>query len=84
MKDNYERVYEELRERIKGVDFSQIHSRLGGRLQENGLEIDFLDRHYVVNPDGIFTPQGREPNVSLRIVISHYLLRAGEGEITGE
>ena len=83
-KDNYEIVYNGLLERLEGIDLPEIVTGLGGYQHENHLWINFLGRPYIVSHKGMQDVHGREPNVSIRIILSHYLLQAGKGEITEE
>ncbi len=84
MKDNYEIVYSELVKRLRAVNLSESVSLVGGYRQDKEWSLDFLERRYVVNHEGIWRPDGKMPDVSTRIVLCHYVLQSGQGEFTGD
>ena len=83
-KDNYELVYEELLRELADVDLSKLSASLGAKYLGDHLEIEFLGQFYRVSNQGIWKADGKEPNVSVRIILCHYILQAGQGNLTGE
>jgi hypothetical protein len=83
-RDNYELVYEELLRALADVDLSNLSADLGAVYQGDHLEIQFLGQSYRISNQGIWKVDAKEPNVSVRIILCHYLLQAGQGKLTGE
>ncbi len=82
--DNYELVYEDLLRKLADVDLSKVSVDLGVVYYGDHLEIYFLGESYRISNQGIWKVNGKEPNVSVRIVLCHYVLQAGQGAVTGE
>jgi hypothetical protein len=83
-RDNYELVYEDLLKKLVDVDLSKVSADAGGPYHGDHLEVHFLGESYRISNQGIWKMDGKEPNVSVRIVLCHYLLQAGQGQVTGE
>lgn len=83
-RDNYELVYEELLSELAHVDLSKVSADLAGPYHGDHLEIQFLGQSYRISNQGIWKVAAKEPNVSVRIILCHYLLQAGQGKLTGE
>jgi hypothetical protein len=83
-RDNYELVYEELLRELADVDLSKVSADLGGPYHGDHLEIKFLGQSYRISNQGIWKVDGKEPNISVRIILCHYLLHASQGQLTGE
>jgi len=83
-KDNYELVYRSLLERLSGIDLPETVTDLGGYQQEDHLWIKFLGTSYIISHRGLWDHRKSEPNVSIRIVLCHYLLQAGVGRLADE
>ena len=83
MKDNYELVYGKLLKKLAEVDLADASATLGGKLLENQLEMKFLGMPHVINHQGIWRADKKKANISIRIVLCHYLLQGGHGELTG-
>ena len=43
-----------------------------------------LGTSYIKGPQRIWNAEGKDPGVAIRIILCHYLLQAGQGEIAGE
>lgn len=84
MGDNYDLVYDNLLKRLGDINLSTTVPRLGGYEEENHLFMTFLGRPIQVSRQGLRGARGEEPDVSTRIVLCHYLLRGGQGKISGE
>ena len=84
MKDNYEIVYRGLVEKLAGIDLPETVTALGGYQHGNHLWMKIVGRPCIISPQGVLNSDGREPNVSIRIVLCHYLIQAGQGKTTGE
>ena len=79
---NYEKVYRTLWSRVRGLDLVPTAVPLGGRDLGNGsVEMVFLDEPLRVSREGIRDGRGRSPHEAVRIVLCHYLLRAGRGAL---
>lgn len=83
-KDNYELVYEKLLRELAKVDLSKVVEALGGVYHGDHLEMKCLGESYHLTHHGIRKADGKSPNVATKIVLSHYLLQAGQGRLTGE
>ncbi len=83
-RDNYELVYEELLRELADVDLSKVSADLGVVDQGDQLEMNFLGQSYRISNQGIWEVNEKAPNVAIRIVLCHYVLQAGQGELTGE
>jgi hypothetical protein len=83
-KDNYELVYEELLRELADVDLPKVSADLGGLYHGDHLEIQFLGEFYRINNQGIWEVSDKVPRVAIRIVLCHYVLQAGQGNLTGE
>lgn len=81
---NYELVYQGLVKRLEGADFSHALTHLGGKQSDQGVEIPFLGKSYIVSPRGVECPTGSIIDFTVRIVLAHYILHAGSGKLTGE
>lgn len=80
---NYEKVYETLWSRVRGLDLVDSAVPLGGLDLGNGsVEMMFLDEPLRVSREGIRDGRGRPPHEAVRIVLCHYLLRAGRGALS--
>lgn len=84
MKDNYEIVYAELLKKLEKIDLGKVAVRLGARHHQDRLELKFLGTPYLITHQGVRRIDGKEPNISIRIVLCHYLLQAGQGKLTGQ
>jgi hypothetical protein len=84
MKDNYELVYDNLLKKLEDIDLHERIILVGGFEEDHDLSIHFLNRPIRVSEQGIRGLHGDEPDVSTRIILCHYLLQAGEGEVSGE
>ena len=83
-RDNYELVYGELLREVADVDLRKVSAGLGGPYKGDHLEIQSLGQSYRISTQGIWKVDGKEPNISVRIILCHYLLQAGQGKLTGE
>ena len=83
-KDNYELVYEELLRELADVDLPKVSADMGGLYHGDHLEIQFLGEFYRISNQGIWEVSDKVPRVAIRIVLCHYLLQAGQGNLTGE
>ena len=83
-RDNYELVYEELFRELADVDLSKVSADLGVVYEGDHLGMNSLGRCYRISNQGIWEVNEKVPNVAVRIVLCHYVLQAGQGELTGE
>ena len=83
-KDNYELVYEELLRELADVDLPKVSADMGGLYHGDHLEIQFLGEFYRISNQGIWEVSDKVPRVAIRIVLCHYVLQAGQGNLTGE
>ena len=84
IKDNYEIVYNGLVNRLADMDFKNVAMGIGGRLEGDGLNVRLLNISYIITRDGVIGKGGEMPDVAIRILLCHYVLQAGQGEMTGE
>jgi hypothetical protein len=84
MQDNYELVYGKLLKKLAEVDLAEAATSLGGQFIDGDLEITSLGTPFLINHEGIWKKNRKDPNISVRIVLCHYLLQAGQGDLTGE
>jgi hypothetical protein len=77
-------VYENLLRKLADVDLSKVSADLGATHHGDHLEILFLGESYRLSNQGIWKVDRKRPNVSVRIVLCHYLLQAGRGQLTGK
>lgn len=84
MKDNYEGVYRNLLQRLENIDLPGAVTHLGGSLDGERLIMPLLGGPIRISAGGMWDDRGEEPDVSTRIVICHYLLRGGQGDISGQ
>jgi hypothetical protein len=84
MKDNHEIVYRSLLEKLAGIDLAEAVTGLGGYQHGNLLWMKLLGRPYTISQQDIVDKDAKKPSVSIRIILCHYLLQAGQGENTGE
>ena len=82
--DNYELVYQRLIKKVSQMDLSRVVLSLGGDRLENRFRLRLLGTPYMVDREGIWRESGKQPNVSIRIVLCHYLIQAGQSDLTGE
>lgn len=81
---HYEEVYQGLWSRIRELNFRWLAAGLGGEYVKEALLIPSFGRLYRVDREGIRDAQGAKPPVTIRIVLSHYILQAGAAELSGE
>ena len=84
MIDNYQLVYNQLSKKLAGIDLSETVRVLGGYPEGNNLWIKFIETPYIISHQGIWDTDKKEPDVSIRIILCHYLLQAGRGKLRGE
>lgn len=78
--DNYEKVYQELVQRLARHDLAGAASELGLQSQGPAVRVPCLGRDYLVDGQGVRTAEGGEAPLTHRIVLAYYLLHGGRGE----
>ncbi len=70
----YEQTYKDYLSRIADLDFRFLADNLGLDLDGQDLIIPFFDRVYRVSGKGITDPSGRQPHLSVSVILCKYLL----------
>ena len=81
--DVYEKVYEELLERLAAVDLAAAARTLDLECREGAALVRFFNRDYLVSSRGVLLADGGQAFISHRIVLAWYLIHAGRGETSG-
>lgn len=70
----YEQTYKDYLGRLANLDFHLLADRLAVNLDGQDAVIPFFDRIYRVSGRGITDPTGRQPHLSVSVILSKYLL----------
>ena len=70
----YEQTYRDYLNRISGLDFNFIVPTLGIKIDGEDALIPFLGKPYRVSPKGITDPSGKQPHLSICVILCKYLL----------
>jgi len=73
LKDTTE-VYEEYLSQITGLDFNFIADRLGVKVSGQDVIIPFFGKPYRVSTKAITDPSGKQPHLSICVILCKYLL----------
>jgi hypothetical protein len=82
--DAYESVYGGLVARLADADVRVAAAALGLELSGDVARVTMLGREYLVGRPGVAAADGGHAPVGHRIVLAHFLLRAGVARPTGE
>lgn len=73
MEEGMRRVVDELREKVRGVDFNSAPDRLGARLTADGLVVQMLGKDFLVDRDGGVSSRCHT-NLWLRVPLLNYVI----------
>jgi len=76
----FEKTYQDYLSQLRGLDLSQIASRLGLKLSGDELLIPFLGTVYRVSSTGVFSTGGQQAGFTQSIVMFKYMLMCPEEE----
>lgn len=78
----FEQHYKDYLKRLAGLDFTTLAPDVGGRLTTGpggrGLEIFYFNRPYRISAAGIRDGAGQKPGYDTCIILSRYLVMAGD------
>lgn len=80
----YEEVYQGLLARLRDLNFRWLAPGLGADYDQGTLLIASFGKRYRITPEGIRDEDGAEPPLTVRIVLSYYILHGGSAELAGE
>jgi hypothetical protein len=76
--NGYEKTYEAVAPRLRGLDFPYAAKRLGFDLIDKyTMSIDFLRRKYELSREGVRPVDGEKANVNILSVLAYYALSEG-------
>ena len=78
--DNYEKVYQELLQRLARHDLAGAAAALGLEREGETVRVPCLGRDYLVDARGVRCADGSPAPLTHRIVLAYYLLHGGRGE----
>lgn len=78
--DAYEKVYEELVERLASAELEANAGALGLEWHNGEASLVLYGRRYRVGAEGVTAEDGGVAQVAHRIVLAHYLMHGGRGE----
>ena len=70
----FEQTYEAYLSQIAGLDFPFIADTLGVKVEGDHVAIPFFGKPYRVSPKGITDPSGKQPHLSICVILCKYLL----------
>jgi len=70
----FEETYEDYLTRIAGLDFNFIADRLGVKVDGADIIVPLFGRPYRVSAKGIADSSGRQPHLSVSVILCKYLL----------
>lgn len=70
----FEKNYEKYLVQLKKISFKSIASTIGGKVEDNAIEIPLLGKNYSISFSGITDPSGNKPAYDICVVLSKYLL----------
>ena len=70
----FEETYEDYLTRIAGLDFNFIADRLGVTVDGADIIVPLFGRSYRISAKGISDPSGRQPHLSVSVILCKYLL----------
>ena len=80
----FDEIYNNYLAQISEVDFGDVAERIGAEAKGSELSIPLWNKTYRVSGQGIFGPNGLQPNHSYSVVLSKYILMAPEQEPQGD
>ncbi len=80
---HYEEAYTQLLARLNGMDLRWRAAALGADYTDGQLIIPSFARLYQCSSQGIVDGEGRVPPLTQRVVLVHYILRAGTAGLSG-
>jgi hypothetical protein len=70
----FEQTYEDYLSQIAGLDFNFISATLGAQLDGAEIIVPFFGRPYRISTQGITDPAGKQPHLSISVILCKYLL----------
>ena len=70
----FEQTYEDYLSRIAGLDFNFIADTLGVKVDGDAVIIPFFGKPYSVSTKAITDPSGKQPHLSICVILCQYLL----------
>ena len=70
----YEQTYKDYLTRISELDFNFIADRLGVKVDGEDVIAPFFSQPYRVSAQGITDPSGKQPHLSVSVILCKYLL----------
>jgi len=70
----YEQTYNDYLNRIAELDFNFIADTLGAKVDGENIVIPFFGKPYRVSPRAITDPSGKQPHLSICVILCKYLL----------
>jgi hypothetical protein len=70
----FEQTYEDYLSRIAGLDFNFIADTLGVKVDGDAAIISFFGKPYRVSAKAITDPSGKQPHLSICVILCKYLL----------
>jgi hypothetical protein len=70
----YEQTYNDYLSRIAGIDLKFVADKLDLQTSGENIMIPFFDKTYRVSAEGIADPTGRQPHLSVSVILCKYLL----------
>jgi hypothetical protein len=70
----YEQTYNDYLSRIAGIDLKFAAAKLDLQMSGEAVIIPFFGKSYRVSTEGIADPSGRQPHLSISVILCKYLL----------
>jgi len=70
----FEQTYEDYLSQIAELDFNFIADTLGAKIDGENIVIPFFGKPYRVSPRAITDPSGKQPHLSICVILCKYLL----------
>lgn len=70
----YEQTYRDYLSRIAGIDLKFAADKLDLQMRGEAVMIPFFDKSYRVSTQGIADPSGKQPHLSISVILCKYLL----------
>jgi hypothetical protein len=80
MSRGYDAIYAGLIPKLAACDFKESAERLGVKVVEGNVQIEFLKRVYVITREGAEPLDGQPADANTRSVLIYYLLSKGSGK----
>ncbi len=74
----FKKTYRDYLSQVARLNLGAVQETLGIQIDDGAAVIDFFGRPYRISPDGVFSPNGKESDFAISVVLFKYLLMCPE------